>query len=140
MIGGVGWELAKERLCSKMSKGACSLLEVLDGMQPQSLVNLETVLRQHIDASEFQRMVAQIEEIDETTLTVILQEYDEICNFVRASEVTKELANMKNYVSVVSRPYIDKAEALSKQVVREAGPAWQTVQEESQVILQKTAQ
>ena len=45
--GGVAWELTKERLCEKMSKGSCNLLELLellDGMQPQSLANLDLVL------------------------------------------------------------------------------------------------
>ena len=32
VIGGIGWELAKDRLCLKMTKGACTLLDVFDGM------------------------------------------------------------------------------------------------------------
>ena len=44
VIGGFAWEASKDHLCLKMSKGACTLLDVFDGMQPQSLVNLEHVM------------------------------------------------------------------------------------------------
>ena len=65
-------------------------------------------------------MVDDIEELDQVSLTVILEEYDEICTFVRASEITQKLANMKNYISVVSKPYVDTVAYLSKPYVQEA--------------------
>ena len=65
-------------------------------------------------------MIDDIEELDQVSLTVILEEYDEICTFVRASEITQKLANMKSYISIVSKPYVDTVAYLSKPYLQEA--------------------
>ena len=80
-------------------------------------------------------MVAGIEEVDQISLSVILEEYDDICTFVRASEVTTQLANMKNYVRVVSKPYVDTAVYISEPIVKDAVQAGE---EAEKVVVQQS--